>query len=83
MGSELARLDERLETARMRALVGPLAGVDPLVSLEGLFAREGALTVAAPDGALRLDALLDQRRDFGPLRAASLLEVFHFSIDYW
>ena len=64
--------------ARVSAPVWALACVNPLMGLEGLFAREGSLTEATPNGALRLGSLLNERRYFLQLRSAAFLEVLHF-----
>lgn len=52
VGSELTRLNERFVATRVGASVGPFACMGSEMSLEGLFAREGALAESAPDGAL-------------------------------
>lgn len=76
VGSELARLDERFVAAWVGAAVGPLASVNALVSLERFLPGKGALAKAAPDGALRLGPLLDERRNLLQLGPAALLKRF-------
>lgn len=70
------------------ASVGSLTGVNPLVSLERLFARKRSVAKSTPDWTARLGALFDQCRDFFQLWPAPLLQVFygvHFEllIELW
>lgn len=68
--------------ARVSTSVRSLACVSPQMGLEGLFAREGTFAESASYGALRLSALLDERRDLLELWSTSTLSILHDDIEF-